>query len=267
MTDLGRLGEQPAIGGKTYSDVWKGEWEQFKANPDYRPPVEYGGIVKWTAKYEKWADDKIKLVPEDLAKKHADMAADPFMFLRATYYRWAKMFPKICPDVADAPKVKSVGDLHIDNFGTWIDRAKRLIWGITDCDEAYKLPYTNDLVRLMTSANLARRQNNLKISLKEACDSVLDGYRQGLEDGGKPFVLSGKNSKLAEIARGQMPDTPGYWRKLANQLKSKTSEKVPRGASNAVKAIILPDPHSPVKWGHRQARRRQPRPRKICGHD
>jgi len=82
----------------------------------YRPEIEYSGrvpnIVKWTHKYEKWMSDHIKIVPEDLAKKHADMASDPFLFLRATYYRWAKMFPEVLPKLNDAPVVRSVGDLH-----------------------------------------------------------------------------------------------------------------------------------------------------------
>jgi hypothetical protein len=253
VTDLSKIGDEHAVDGKSYSQIWKGEWEQFKTNPDFRPPVEYGGIVKWTKKYENWMSDKIDVNKEDLNKKHLDMASDPFKFLRATYYRWAKMFPKVCDDLADAPKVKSVGDLHIDNFGTWRDKLHRLIWGVNDFDEAYKLPYTNDLVRLMTSANLARQQNHLQISLKDACDTVLEGYRQGLKDGGKPFVLNGRqNEKLAKIALGQMPEGPAYWQKLFDQISKKPESSVPTDAARAVQSI-LPGSHDSITWGHRQA--------------
>lgn len=252
VADLQTIGNQKATADKTYKDVWKAEWEQFKKDPSYRPPIEYAGIVKWTSKYEAWMDDQIKLVQKDLDKKHLDMASDPFKFLRATYYRWAKMFPKICPELADAPKVRSVGDLHIDNFGTWKDRLKRVIWGVNDFDEAYKLPYTNDLVRLMTSANLMRSQDHLQIGLKEACETVLDGYRQALKDGGKPFVLTGRNTRLAQIARSQMPDGGKYWDHLMGQLHGSSGKDLPGSATRALQRV-LPDTHDAITWGHRQA--------------
>ena len=31
----------------------------------------------------------------------------------------------------DAPQVLSVGDLHLENFGTWRDADGRLVWGST----------------------------------------------------------------------------------------------------------------------------------------
>ena len=47
-----------------------------------------------------------------------------------------------------------MGDLHVDSFGTWRDVEGRLCWGVDDFDEAYPLPYTNDLVRLAASAKI-----------------------------------------------------------------------------------------------------------------
>ena len=57
------------------------------------------------------------------------MRADPFVFLRATFYRWLQLWPTICGALDDAPPVLAVGDLHIENFGTWRDREGRLILG------------------------------------------------------------------------------------------------------------------------------------------
>src|SRR5690242_2574663 len=110
-------------------------------------------IKKATKLYEVWLAKFLVIVFGDLKKKHMDMASDVFIFLRATYYRWAQLFQELCQDLCDAPIVLAVGDLHIENFGTWRDILARLIWGINDFDEAYWLPYTNDLVRLATSAN------------------------------------------------------------------------------------------------------------------
>jgi uncharacterized protein (DUF2252 family) len=68
--------------------------------------------------------------------------------------------------------VLAVGDLHLENFGTWRDGLGRLAWGINDFDEAYPLPYTHDLVRLATSAFLAVEQEHLCIKQKAACQAV-----------------------------------------------------------------------------------------------
>ena len=84
------------------------------------------------------------------------MRSAPFPFLRATYYRWAQIWPEVCRRAATAPVALAVGDLHVENFGTWRDIEGRLIWGINDFDEAWRLPYTNDLIRLATSALLAQ---------------------------------------------------------------------------------------------------------------
>jgi uncharacterized protein (DUF2252 family) len=112
-------------------------------------------IAKATAKYEAWLSRRIHLITPDLDFKHAQMRSAPFPFLRATFYRWAQVWPEVCEEAARAPVVLAVGDLHIENFGTWRDIEGRLIWGINDFDEAWRLPYTNDLIRLATSALLA----------------------------------------------------------------------------------------------------------------
>src|SRR5215471_12638948 len=108
-----------------------------------------------TEQYEAWLGRRLRLLQPDLDLKHREMRGTPFPFLRATYYRWAQTWAGICGAAAKAPKVLAVGDLHIENFGTWRDIDGRLIWGINDFDEAYPLPYTLDLVRLATSAHLA----------------------------------------------------------------------------------------------------------------
>ena len=99
-------------------------------------------IAKATRKYEAWLADHIPLVKTDLALKHQYMRDHPFLFLRATFYRWAQRWPKVCRSLVTAPPVLAVADLHIENFGTWRDREGRLIWGVNDFDEVFTLPYT-----------------------------------------------------------------------------------------------------------------------------
>src|SRR5580692_10063180 len=138
-------------------------------------------IQKATARYEKWLAQQLTIIPADLQLKHAQMSSALFPFMRATYYRWAQIFPEVCGELASAPAVLGVGDLHVENFGTWRDSEGRLIWGINDFDETWRLPYTHDLVRLAASAHLAIRDGHLTITAKEACESLLGGYREGLE--------------------------------------------------------------------------------------
>ena len=77
------------------------------------------------------------------------------MFLRGTYWRWAETILEVCPDLADAADVLAVGDIHLENFGTWRDGDGRLVWGVNDFDEAARMPYALDLVRLAASGVLA----------------------------------------------------------------------------------------------------------------
>jgi uncharacterized protein (DUF2252 family) len=82
-----------------------------------------------TKSFEEWLSGQVRVVRGDLRFKHAAMGADPFSFLRATYYRWAQQFAELDAVTSRAAKVLSVGDLHLENFGTWRDKLGRLAWG------------------------------------------------------------------------------------------------------------------------------------------
>jgi hypothetical protein len=82
-----------------------------------------------TSAYESWLGQFIKPIESDLATKHELMTRSPFVFLRATAFRWAQRWPLVCPELVDAPPVAAVGDLHVENFGTWRDAESRMAWG------------------------------------------------------------------------------------------------------------------------------------------
>src|SRR5215217_9326402 len=115
-------------------------------------------IIESVEKYDAWLERQLKgtFVKKDLKKKHKKMAKDAFQFLRATYWRWAETIynRSVCPELKDAPHVLAVGDIHAENFGTWRDAEGRLIWGVNDFDDAARMPYALDLVRLATSSVL-----------------------------------------------------------------------------------------------------------------
>src|ERR1051325_11647971 len=141
------------------------------------------GIAADTASYESWLAGFGPLYAPDLDHKHDKMAdrRDPFPFLRATYYRWVRTFPDACASLQDAPRVLAVGDLHVENFGTWRDADGRLCWGVNDFDEADELPYTNDLVRLAASVRFAHRAGRCAVRPGDACEAILAGYKECLD--------------------------------------------------------------------------------------
>ncbi len=181
------------------------------------------GIVEATARYEAWLAQRIPVVKPDLEQKHRAMSAGIFPFFRATFYRWADRWRALAGDVAAAPTVLAVGDLHVENFGTWRDAEGRLVWGVNDFDEAWPLPYTNDLVRLATSAVVASEYHDLRIDTKEAVGAILDGYREALEKGGKAFVLAEHHTALREMALYRLHDPETFWGKLESLPTVKTT--------------------------------------------
>ncbi|HTS34139.1 MAG TPA: DUF2252 family protein [Candidatus Solibacter sp.] len=171
-------------------------------------------VVKATRHFEEWLGRHTQVVKKDLHLKHANMKAAVFPFLRATYYRWAQIWPDVCPELAKAPHVLAVGDLHVENFGTWRDVDGRLIWGVNDFDEAHSLAYTNDLVRLAVSAHLAAEARHLPLKGKDLCTAILEGYRDGLAEQGLPFVLEERNEWLRRIAVSELRDPVHFWAKM-----------------------------------------------------
>ena len=171
-------------------------------------------IVKATTRYEEWLRLQTTLIDADLRLKHQKMAESVFPFLRATFYRWVQTWPDVCADLAKAPRILAVGDLHIENFGTWRDVEGRLIWGVNDFDEAASFAYTNDLVRLATSALVAIEESRLAVSGKSACAEILDGYTKSLTEGGFPFVLEENNRWLRLIALNELRDPQHFWKKM-----------------------------------------------------
>ncbi|MGC2195787.1 MAG: DUF2252 family protein [Terriglobales bacterium] len=171
-------------------------------------------IVKATARFEDWLRSHTTLVDADLRLKHKKMAESVFPFLRATFYRWVQIWPQILPDLSKAPRILAVGDLHIENFGTWRDVEGRLIWGVNDFDEAASFPYTNDLVRLAASALLAIEENRLSATGKDACAEILEGYTKSLAEAGRPFVLEEGNKWLRSMALNELRDPDRFWKKM-----------------------------------------------------
>jgi hypothetical protein len=181
--------------------------------------------------YEQWLAKQCDVVKSDIGYKHEQMKEDAFIFLRATYFRWAKKIGDWCPELMDAPKVLAVGDLHLENFGTWRDADGRLVWGVNDFDEAAEMPYVLDLVRLATSIQLAPRS---PVGHQQAARALLQGYRDGLKCP-RPALLFENRSWLKPYAEPDEREADEFWNKIKKYPKPR---RPPKEVEKALKASL-----------------------------
>jgi len=182
-------------------------------------------IFQSAKRYEAWLrrelDDDV--VEEHLRAKHEKMADGSFEFLRATYWRFAETILTQCPELKDAPRALAVGDIHLENFGTWRDADGRLVWGVNDFDEAASMPYVLDVVRLAASAALATSQG---LSDAAICDTIAEGYVAGLKTPG-PFVLDREHDWLRRAVIVRNHEREKFWDKFdPARIENSKPEKV-----------------------------------------
>jgi len=199
-------------------------------------------IFKATADFERWLGRRLPIVRQDIALKHTHMAEAAFPFFRATFYRWIQFWPEVCPHLAKGPVVLAVGDLHVENFGTWRDTEGRLIWGVNDLDETWPAAYSLDLVRLTTSAYLAIAGEHLSLTRREAAEAVEEGYRDALAAGGKAFILAEHHQWLRLLALSKLRDPVHFWAKM--QQCPPYSAKLPAEARRLIEESF-PTPRRP----------------------
>jgi uncharacterized protein (DUF2252 family) len=201
--------------------------------------------------FEAWLRDRCivigcEAVEEDLKRKHERMKKSAFVFLRATFFRWARTIDSrdLCFDLADAPTALSIGDAHIENFGTWRDVEGRLIWGADDFDEATEIPYPFDLVRLAASARLAP---DLFMSGRDTCTAILSGYKEGIANP-QPTVLDERHKWLRALVVCPEDKRANFWR----EIDELTSASPPRFVRDALIGA-LPQGTAIVRFAARTA--------------
>lgn len=171
-------------------------------------------IHKSTSAYESWLRAQLlgAMIDKDLDEKHEKMSNSAFVFLRATYWRWAERIPDLFPKLNEAPTVLAVGDIHVENFGTWRDEDGRLVWGVNDFDEAAEMPYVFDLLRLAVSAFLGQSSKG-QTELSAICANVLKGYQMGLENP-RPYILDKDHHGMRAKFVASEPEREKFWDKM-----------------------------------------------------
>lgn len=195
-------------------------------------PKGIDSFVSDNTAFEAWLGQHCDIDRDGLELKHEKMSDDPFPFLRATYFRWATTIGRLCPELAKAPGVLAVGDIHIENFGTWRNVEQRLVWGINDFDEAARMPYPFDLVRLVTSARLA---SGKKIRPRTIARAILAGYRQGIKDP-RPTLLDQERTWMNKFLRTTEAERLEF-REDMKKLRTReglTEKKVPAPARHGL---------------------------------
>ncbi len=128
----------------------------------------------------------MRSAPDAFRTKFRKMARDPFAFYRGT----APLFfaDVASPEHADvdarwltgaADRVWIQGDLHAENFGTYLDADGRLVFDVNDYDEAYVGPWTWDVRRLVASLGLMSWQKALP---DDVIDDLVDTYVRAYVD-------------------------------------------------------------------------------------
>jgi Uncharacterized protein conserved in bacteria (DUF2252) len=200
-------------------------------------------IFESTTTFEAWMRKRTDISKRLLEKKHSLMADGPFPFLRSTFYRWAEQWPRVCPELAERAEdvLLAVGDLHVANFGVWLDSRQRQVWGVNDFDEACELAFTSDLVRLAASAVLAAAEAKIDVGAHKVCGPLLAGYRAGLQ-AGQPILVTRRHSTLVTLTRRTQEDPKIFWRKKLRPKDNPAldARELPPGLEGMFRASFRP---------------------------
>lgn len=201
-------------------------------------------IFESTDAFEAWMRKRTDVSKRLLKRKHREMGGSPFPFLRATFYRWAEQWPVVCPELAGRAEdvLLAVGDLHVANFGVWLDSGKRQVWGVNDFDEACELAFTSDLVRLATSAVLAAADAKIDVEVNRICELLLAGYRGALRTG-RPVLVTERYPALVKLTKGTQEDPKIFWKKKLRSEDNRrlAGRELPKGLEDMFRASFQPN--------------------------
>ncbi len=149
--------------------------------------------------------------PAAFRSKFRTMARDPFAFYRGTA---CLFYADLGPDgafagaddrwvgVEGADRVWIQGDLHAENFGTYLAADGRLVFDVNDFDEAYLGHWTWDLMRFCASLALLSWQKALP---DDAIDDLVGRYVRAYVDHVRHYLETDDDTGWAltlDTARG-----------------------------------------------------------------
>lgn len=199
-------------------------------------------FVAANTSYERWMRTQCEVVEDDLERKHERMRESPFLFLRATFFRWPHLLKSAVPEVLDLPAPSAVGDSHVENFGTWRDAEQRLVWGVNDYDDAAQIPFASDLLRLAVSVRLAE----FELGNGDAAEAIVSGYKEGLSEPG-PTLLDDKERWMRKYVAVTDEERYDFWDSM-----SRYADVVPPAEARTALLSSLPPGAKPERFARRR---------------
>jgi uncharacterized protein (DUF2252 family) len=190
-------------------------------------PESPSGVTHDTA-----SDDRTRLIVDVLVEAFADlmaadadafrtkfrkMAADPFAFYRGSaclfYADMATLEDRWCDEPTS--RVWIHGDLHAENFGTYMDSTGRIVFDVNDFDEAYLGHVSWDLRRFVASFALMSWR---KAFSDDVISDLLRVYLEAWLDQVEAFTRSDADRDFALLA----PNTEGAVHELILETATRT---------------------------------------------
>jgi len=122
--------------------------------------------------------------PRAFRRKFRKMAADPFAFYRGSAYLFYSDMNVLPDRFADerTSRVWIQGDLHAENYGTYMSADGVLVFDVNDFDEAYLGHFSWDLRRMAASLGLLGFSKALSDeTIKEAIEGYASSYLTQVE--------------------------------------------------------------------------------------
>ena len=158
--------------------------------------------------------------PERLAMKYERMRSNAFAFLRGSCHLFYGQLPD-AGVLRKAPLAWVCGDLHLENFGSYKGDNRLSYFDLNDFDEAALAPASWDLLRFVTSVQVAA--SSLRLSAEDALtlgDLFLHSYSEALATGKSRWI----ERDTAQGAIGDLLNTLGE-RKRSVFLDKRTELK------------------------------------------
>ena len=150
----------------------------------------------------------MKADPVAFRGKFRKMAADPHAFYRGSACLFYADVTRGEDPFADerSGRIWIHGDLHVENFGTYLNSDGRLVFDINDFDEAYLGPFTWDLQRFAASLALvgwqkALPEDDVRSLIGKYVRSYLsqvDAYRESEDDDDFALHLDNTHGPIQE---------------------------------------------------------------------
>ncbi|CAF1133214.1 unnamed protein product [Adineta steineri] len=168
--------------------------------------------------FVQYLGDGIQDNPTAFRGRFRKMAATPFNFYRGSallFYQDLKIDqdPWINGHI-EAGNIFIHGDLHAENFGTYLDNHGILNFDVNDFDEGYCGPFTWDIKRLLASLNLVAHSKGCSdIEIEQILRTCVESYLKQVDE----FCQQPDNIFLLTLT-----NTTGKIKKILNETRIKS---------------------------------------------